>query len=424
MKFIKNITQTELFKISSLNSLSILFKIGTGLITSKLLAIFVGPSGMALVGNFRNFIASLEGISTLGFQNGIVKYVAENENNKKDLEKIISTVLISFLIVAFFLSSLTFLFSDYLCFKIFGNNLQYVIAIKVVAIILPWNVISLLFLSIINGLGGYNKVIVANIIANVIFVTLSIALVYYFKTLGAFFSIVIIPVILVIITSFFLPKEIRIFERLNFSDYDFKILKTFSTFSLMVLPPTILSPIFNLKIRNFLIANVGLDKSGLWEAITRISNFYLLFIGTMVSVYFYPKLIKAKEIAEIKIIIWSYYKYILPLFIVGGVVVYFSRFLIIKILFTNQFLPVSELFFLQLLSDLFKVCGMILAFFLMAQKRVFHYLFIEVLAIFFLYFASLFCIKTFGIEGVLIAQFLENFTYLLVLVLYFRKYLF
>jgi hypothetical protein len=211
---------------------------------------------------------------------------------------------------------------------------------------------------------------------------------------------------------------------LNISDYDFKILKTFSTFSLMVLPPTILSPIFNLKIRNFLIANVGLDKSGLWEAITRISNFYLLFIGTMVSVYFYPKLIKAKGIAEIKIIIWSYYKYILPLFIVGGVVVYFSRFLIIKILFTNQFLPVSELFFLQLLSDLFKVCGMILAFFLMAQKRVFHYVFIEVLAIFFLYFASLFCINTFGLEGVLIAQFLENFTYLLVLVLYFKKYLF
>lgn len=424
MKFIKKITQTELFKISSLNSLSVLFKIGTGLITSKLLAVFVGPSGMALVGNLRNFIASLEGISTLGFQNGIVKYIAENENNKKELEKIISTVMISFLIVAFFLSTLTFLFSDYLCFKIFGGNLQYAIVIKIVAIILPWNVISLLFLSIINGLGGYNKVIIANIIANVIFVTLSIVLVYYLKTLGAFFSIVIIPVILVIVTSFFLPKGIRIFKRLNFSDYDFKILKTFSTFSLMVLPPTILSPIFNLKIRNFLIANVGLDKSGLWEAITRISNFYLLFIGTMVSVYFYPKLIKAKGIAEIKIIIWSYYKYILPLFIVGGVVVYFSRFLIIKILFTNQFLPVSELFFLQLLSDLFKVCGMILAFFLMAQKRVFHYVFIEVLAIFFLYFASLFCINTFGLEGVLIAQFLENFTYLLVLVLYFKKYLF
>lgn len=424
MDFIKKMTKTDLFKITSLNSLSVLFKIGTGFITSKLLAVFVGPSGMALVGNLRNFITSLEGISTLGFQNGVVKYIAENANNKKELEKTISTVLISFLVGAFLLSALIFMFSDYFCYKIFGNNLQYAIVIKIVAIILPWNVISLLFLSIINGLGRYNKVIIANIIANVICVLLSIVLIYYFKILGAFFSIAIVPVVLVMVTSYYLPKEIQIFRRLNFSEYDFKILKNLSAFSLMVLPPTILSPIFNLKIRNFLIANVGLDKAGLWEAITRISNFYLLFVGSMVSIYFYPKLIKAKGIDETKKVIWSYYKLILPVFIAGGVLVYFSRFLIIKILFTNEFLPVSELFFLQLLSDVFKVCGMILGFFLMAQKKVFHYVFIEVLAIFFLYFASLFCIKTFGIEGVLIAQFLENFVYLLVLIVYFKKYLF
>lgn len=416
--------QTQLFKISSLNSLSVLFKIGTGLITSKLLAVFVGPSGMALVGNLRNFIASIEGISTLGFQNGIVKYIAENENNKKELEKTISTVLISFLVGAFCLSTLIFIFSDYYSNKIFGNYLQYEIVIKIVAIILPWNIISLLFISIINGLGRYNKVIIANIIANVICVLLSIVFIYFFKTFGAFLSIVIVPVVLVFVTSFYLPKEIQIIKRLNFSEYDFNVLKKLSSFSLMVLPPTILSPIFNLKIRNFLIANVGLDTSGLWEAITRISNFYLLFIGTMISVYFYPKLIKTKGVEETKKVIWTYYKFILPLFVVGGFLVYFSRFLIIKILFTNQFLPVSKLFFLQLLSDFFKVCGMILGFFLMAQKKVFHYIFIEVLAIFFLYFASLFCIKTFGIEGVLIAQFLENFAYLLVLLVYFKKYIF
>jgi PST family polysaccharide transporter len=34
----------QLFKISSLNSLSIILKIGIGLITSKLLAVFVGQA--------------------------------------------------------------------------------------------------------------------------------------------------------------------------------------------------------------------------------------------------------------------------------------------------------------------------------------------------------------------------------------------
>ena len=82
MNFYRKIIQTSLFKITSLNSFSVVLKIGIGLITSKILAVFVGPSGMALVGNLRNFLTSLENISTLGFQNGIVKYAAENEKNK------------------------------------------------------------------------------------------------------------------------------------------------------------------------------------------------------------------------------------------------------------------------------------------------------------------------------------------------------
>jgi PST family polysaccharide transporter len=43
--------------------------------------VFVGPSGMALVGNLRNFMTSLE-YCHLGFQNGIVKYVAEIKEDK------------------------------------------------------------------------------------------------------------------------------------------------------------------------------------------------------------------------------------------------------------------------------------------------------------------------------------------------------
>jgi PST family polysaccharide transporter len=85
LSFIKRIIKTDLFKITSLNSFSVLLKIGIGLITSKLLAVFVGPSGMVLVGNLRNFLTSLESISTLGFQSGIVKYVAENDKDVIEL---------------------------------------------------------------------------------------------------------------------------------------------------------------------------------------------------------------------------------------------------------------------------------------------------------------------------------------------------
>ncbi|HBK83540.1 MAG TPA: O-antigen translocase, partial [Flavobacterium sp.] len=52
MYIFKKIAKKELLKITSLNSVSVFFKIIIGFITSKVIALFIGPSGMALVGNF------------------------------------------------------------------------------------------------------------------------------------------------------------------------------------------------------------------------------------------------------------------------------------------------------------------------------------------------------------------------------------
>ncbi len=392
-----------------------------GLVMSKFIAVFVGPSGMALIGNFRNFMAGLEGVSTLSFSSGIVKYIGENEEDKKEIEKIISTVLLSFLLIAFILSILIFSFSDYLSFEIFGNDLKYSIIIKVVAIVLPWNTISVLFISIINGLGEYQKVILANIISNVLVLVQSLVLIYQYKTVGALISIALIPVILVFVNAYFLPKESLVFKRLSFKKYDFKIFKNLFTFSLMILPSAILSPFFNLQIRNFLIETAGIESGGLWEAISRIANIYLVFISTIVSIYFYPRLIKAKAISDSRNVIWSFYRNIFPVFILGTILVYFCRFIIVKLLFTTAFLPVTELFFWQLIGDVLKVAGMILGFQLLAKKQMLPYICFELISFLSLYFFSVFFIKTLGLYGVVIAQALENFVYLVILMLYFRK---
>ena len=137
MSLFKKIYQNQLFKVTSLNSVGMIVKILTGLITSKFLAVYVGPSGMALLGNLKNFTTTLEGISTLGFQTGIVKYVGENENNKVALNKIINTLLISFLLVTAILSTLLFTFSDYLCKAVLGQDLQFSIVFKATAFALP-----------------------------------------------------------------------------------------------------------------------------------------------------------------------------------------------------------------------------------------------------------------------------------------------
>jgi PST family polysaccharide transporter len=421
LKFIKKITKTQLFKISSLNSLSVILKIGIGLITSKLLAVFVGPSGMALVGNLRNFLTSLESISTLGFQNGIIKYVAENEKNENQLKKIITTVFINLLGIAIVLSCVLYFFAAFWNKEIFGNNFDYPFVFKALALALPWYAISVFLLSTINGLGQFKRVIWINIIGNAIGLLVSISMIVNYKTLGALLSLVISPALIFFVTFYFINKEINFFKTIRFYQFDFQIIKNLASYSLMALVSSVLGPLVFLAIRKNVIAIVGMEEAGFWETITRISTYYMLFVTTILSVYFLPKLVVAKNNLETKKVFWSFYKMILPVFIIGLTVIYFLRFFIVSLLFTNAFLPVTTLFFWQLLGDVLKVASLILGYQFFAKKLTAAFIISELFSLGVLYFSSLYFINEFGIQGIVMAQAFDNFIYLLVLCVYFRK---
>ena len=80
MDIFKKISQNQLFKVTSLSSFSILVRLITGFLSSKVIAYFVGPSGMALMGNLRSFTSLLESVGTLGIQNGVLQNVAKNRD--------------------------------------------------------------------------------------------------------------------------------------------------------------------------------------------------------------------------------------------------------------------------------------------------------------------------------------------------------
>ncbi|WP_294956934.1 O-antigen translocase [uncultured Flavobacterium sp.] len=424
MNFYRKIIQTTLFKITSLNSLSVALKIGIGLITSKILAVFVGPSGMAFVGNLRNFLTSLENISTLGFQNGIVKYTAESEKSKIELQKIISTVFLALVGVAIVLSCILFCSVSYWNEKIFGDNIEYLIVFKVLSFVLPTYGVSVFFIAVINGLGRFKKVIAINIIGNIIGLLTSVFLIMQFKTIGALLAIVIAPALLFFITLYLVQKEIRVSEFIKWYAFDFKVLKNLSAYSLMTLVSSVFAPFVFLAIRNHIIQDLGIEQAGYWETMTRISSYYLMFISTMLSVYFLPKLSRAETNLETKKIFLQYYKFILPVFGLALTAVYFARVFIIRLLFTQDFLPVTDLFFWQLLGDLFKVCALILGYQFFAKRKTLMFILTEFFSLSLLYFSSLYFIKEFQIEGVVMAYAFQNVCYLMVLGIYFRKSLF
>ena len=276
MNIFKQIAQKELFKITSLNSVSVILKIIIGFVSSKVIAIFIGPSGMALVGNLRNFVASIEGVATLGFTNGIVKYVAEKDDKQEELKQFLSTVFITLFCVILILSVSLYFLADYLNQEIFGSDFQFEWIFKAFGLALPWYIASIILVSVINGFGEFKKVIYINIIGNILGLLITVGLIFFYKTFGALLAVILSPAILFFVTLFFINKKMNLFQLISIKSFDFSVLKPMSEYSLMALVSMIIGPMVYLAIRNSVIDNLDINQAGYWEAIN--SNFELLFI--------------------------------------------------------------------------------------------------------------------------------------------------
>lgn len=424
MSLFTTIKRTPLFKVASLNSVSVILKIAIGVITSKVLAVFIGPSGLALTGNLKNFLTSVESIATLGFQNGIVKYVVDAKNDAVALKKILSTVFLSLLVVSIILSAFLFGFSHYLTLNVFGSNYNYSIVFKILALILPWYASTTYLIVILNGLGKFKKVIYVNILGNLTGLLFCIGAVYYYKTFGALLSIIVPPALLFFVAFYHVNKEISFFGNISRASFDWQVLKNLSSYSLMALVSSVFGSLVFLAIRNNIIEVLGIDSAGYWEAMTRISNYYLMFISTILTVYFFPKLAFSSSKKAVQNVVKSYYLSVVPIYIFGVIVLFFLRNFFIKLFFTKDFLPVSDLFFWQLLGDTFKVASLILGYQFYAKKLTVAFICTELFSLFLMFSFSHYFIISYGIVGVVMAHTLTYFIYLIVLLLYFRKSLF
>ena len=411
--------QQPLFKITSLNSVHILLKLVFGFITSKALAIFVGANGMAYVGNFRAFLNVVENFSLLGIQNAIVKYVAEYQHDKSKLKSVLATFGLLLLASSIVISLVLIFGANYLSKQIFHHSEIYSFVFYVLAILFPLYVFSTFCISVVNGFQEYKKVIYIQIISSSIALLFSVFLIYYYDTFGALISLVLAPVFVFFISLFYLRNLISISDVFSISSFDFSVVKNLSEYVLMALVSGVIGSFVLLEIRTDVIEITGLKNAGIYEGLQRISSYYLLFISSIMAIYFYPKL--AESNSNTKVIILNYFKTILPVFAIGLVLIYLLRKFIIQVLFSSEFETMESLFLWQLVGDLLKATSLIFGTILIATKQTKAFIITEIVSLFIMYYSSNWMLHAIGINGVVIAHTFTYFMYLLVLVIYFRK---
>ena len=423
-RFLNYINNNVLLRVASLNSVSVFIRIVAGFLTSKAIAIYVGAEGMALIGNLRNFLSSMQAISILGLYEGVVKYVAEFKNNTKELSKSLSTAFYAGFIATVLVSFTCYLQAHSINDYLFSPNYDYAFAIKILALALPFFSLNMFSFSILNGFSKFRIIIVINIIGQILGLAITLFLIWQSRIDGALISVAISESLIFLITLVGIVNQRSLMPLIKVKSISVKFIKRYSSYSVMALFSAILLPLVALAVRTYIIDNVGLKEAGFWEAMTRISKYYLMFISTLLSLYILPRFSEIDSIKEFREEVFNFYKTIIPIFALGLLIIYLSRSLIVSVVLSKEFKPVEDLFFWQLLGDFIKVLSTVIAYQFLAKKMFWHYIITEAFSVIILYVSSLYFIDLFGVKGVVIAHFVNYVLYFAVILLIFYSSLF
>lgn len=412
----------NLFRTSVLNGVAVLIKTITMFVLNKILAVYLGPTGYAAIGQFQNFIQMVTTFAGSAINTAVVKYTAEyheDETKQRAVWKTAGSIVFLFSLV---FAILILIFQKQLALYIF-QSLKYQTIFIWFAIFLIFFNFNTLFLAILNGKKEILKLVLANIAGSLFALVITGVLAIKLQLYGALIALSIYQSIAFIVTLILCHRA----DWFEFSSLlgkiDLGITKKFASFILMALVSAICVPLSQMLIRAYLTQEFSLAYAGYWEAMIRLSTVYLLLVTTTLGVYYLPRLSELSAIDEIKKEVYLGYKFIFPLAVVGGICVFILRDWIIKLLFSPSFAPMQDLFLWQMMGDALKIGSWILAYLMLSRAMTKLYICTEIIFTVSLIVLTYICTQVFGFEGVSVAHLINYGLYWIVISLFIFKQL-
>ena len=419
---IKAIIKSDLVKVSSQTGISTAVRIGASFIISKVLAIFVGPAGLAVMGQFNNLANILQSLSTGGITIGVTKYISEYADDKTKQLEIVNNALKIVFICSVSCTLFVVLFYRFLGSYFFNSN-QYNAILLVLGLTIILFSFNSIITAIVNGFKQFKLYVVINICTSLLSLFLTAISAYFFGVQGVLLSFVLSPTIVFFISWYLVRKE-------GWINYNFlsvktnrKVLKLLSGFALMAINNAVVGAIAQIAIRTFITGQMDLKVAGIWDGMNRLSAAYLLLITTSIQVYYLPTLsfIKDKKLLWKEIIKTE--KIIIPISLIIFVVIFFCRGIIIEVLFTKEFYLMKSVFALQLIGDFIKIISWIIAYTMYAKAMTKNLILTDNIFTFIYVTISYYFLKhtDFGLKSVYYAFILNNTIYLVFIFLFMRN---
>ena len=455
----------SLVRAGAWSALGTAARLGAALVLVKLVAWLAGPVGVGRLGQFMSVMSLLAVLAGGGISAGIVKYVAEYRDDPERLARLLGSALGYAMAAACTMACAALLFAQPLATWLLGDPgyeslirvlavaqlgiafVNYVLAVingfmdvrRLALVQVAGSVLSVglrvlavaqlgiafvnYVLAVINGFMDVRRLALVQVAGSVLSVGLALGLARWLGLYGALLAVVLGQLFWLLVG---LPAWWRspYFQRgMLRMRFDREMTRRLAAFSLMSLSSALLPPLVNIAVRDHLAAAFGWQQVGYWQAVTRVSDAYLLFFTTAINIYYLPKLASTQDRAALAAELHAAARILLPAVAASAALVYACRGWITWLLFSTDFAPANELYAAQLVGDVVKIAAFILSYLMLAKAMT--RLFIVSECVFALsYLVLVFaCTARFGLPGAMLAFALNYAAYLLFNLVVVRRYL-
>lgn len=412
----------RLLKVTALTGLLTLLKMAMGFVIAKVVAIYTGPTGLAMLGQVQSMVSSLNGIINAPAGNGVVRFTAEHQEQgfeacapwwRASLQWviIISSIAIP---IGLLLSNLIaqWLFQD----------IQFAWVVIATVCVLPLSAIGTLCNSVINGQQLYRRYVGLGMISVLISSGVMLVMIAFYNIQGALLAAATQSALIGLVMLLANLRQPWFKLRYWWGNTNSSARKSIGSYMLMALISALTVPISVISVRNILVEQVGWDATGQWQAVWKVSEVYLAVITMALSTYYLPRLASLVGVDNIIEEIKAVSKIVIPIVITLSIAVYFLRDIIITILFTESFYDARNLFAIQLIGDVLKISGWLFAYPMIARGSTKWFIASEIFFSLIFVIFSYYFIQIHGLIGANIGYCLSYFVYLIFVISNVRRF--
>jgi len=387
-----------LLKTSVLNGVAVGTKMGTGLVLNKILAVYVGPAGYAVIGQLQNVISITTTFASGAINTGVTKYTAEYHDQPAKLRSLWKTAGTFTVGGAFFIGLIIAIFRNYISDQ-FLNNIEYSKALVWLAACLLFISLNSLLLAILAGQKSVKRYVAASIAGSLISLITSGFLAWKYGLSGVLAALSLGQGI-----SF--GATVLLCRKLEWCTIgglagrvNWEMARKLGHYVLMAIATATAVPVTQILIRGQIQEVYSASYAGYWDAINKISTIYLTLATTTLSLYYLPRVAEIRKKHELRNEIWACFRIVVPVIAIASCSIFVLRSQLVGLLFTPEFLPMTGLMGWQMLGDVFKIASWLFAYVVIGKARTAVFVSTEIFFSVSLYFLTVVLMDKMGPSG-------------------------